>query len=195
MLNYDELPDEQLVQFALEKEDHFYHLTRRYEPKLLRFIGRTTNVTHEEAEDILQEIFLKVYLNLNGFDATLKFSSWIYRIARNEIINQYHKRKSSSHIVNINENDAANILPELTGQACAHDEFITKENIRLINKALEKLPEKYREVLVLRFLEDKSYEEISDILQKPGGTVAARLNRAKAKFCKIASRQNLGGLI
>ena len=80
------MPDEQLVQLSLNNQDYFYYLMKRYEIKLLRYIKRLTTVSPEEAKDIIQEIFIKVYRNLNGFNPKLKFSSWIYRIAHNEII-------------------------------------------------------------------------------------------------------------
>ena len=89
----EQMTDEALVKHSLQDENAFYFLMKRYEPVLLRYIHRMTQVSHEEAEDLLQEIFIKIYRNLNGFDTNLKFSTWVYRIPHNEIISQYRKKK------------------------------------------------------------------------------------------------------
>ena len=85
MDKHENLSDLQLVKLSLKDHQNFRYLVERYEPLLLRYMRRIANVSKEEAEDLLQEIFIKVYKNLNGFDQKLKFSSWIYRIAHNEI--------------------------------------------------------------------------------------------------------------
>ena len=195
--SYENMSDEQLVQVSLENQDCFYYLMKRYEPKMLRYIKRLTNISQEESADILQEIFIKVYRNLNGFNQKLKFSSWIYRIAHNEIINQYHKRKSYSAMINLNiKDDDVNNMAELVCDTFdVQDDYISRENTEKVREALKELPDKYREILILRFLEDKSYDEISHILRKPAGTVATLINRAKSKFTKIAKHHQLESLI
>ena len=195
--SYENMSDEQLVQASLENQDCFYYLMKRYEPRILRYSKRITNVSEEESADILQEIFIKVYRNLNGFNQKLKFSSWIYRIAHNEIINQYHKKKSYSAMISLNiEDDDVNNMARLVRDTFdVQDDYIGRENIEKVRKALKELPDKYREILVLRFFEDKSYDEISHILRKPAGTVATLINRAKSKFRKIAEHHKLESLI
>ncbi len=185
------MPDEQLVQLSLNNQDYFYYLMKRYEIKLLRYIKRLTTVSQEEAKDIIQEIFIKVYRNLNGFNPKLKFSSWIYRIAHNEIINQYRKTKLCSSIIPLNIEDEANLIDAINDSIEIDGAYENLETAERVRKALSELPDKYREILVLRYLEDKSYEEISDILRKPPGTVATQINRAKASFKKIAWRHQL----
>ena len=191
------MSDEQLVQLSLKDQDSFYYLIERYEPKILRYIKRITNISPEESEDLLQEIFIKVYRNLNRFNRKLKFSSWVYRIAHNEIINQYRKKKSySATIDSFAENDDTDYLSGFIGEALDIDnDYISRENAEKVRAALAKLPDKYREVLILRYFEDQSYKEISDILRKPAGTVATLINRAKSKFRKIAQQHQLENLI
>ncbi len=191
------MSDEQLVQLSLKDQDSFYYLIERYEPKILRYIKRITNISPEESEDLLQEIFIKVYRNLNRFNRKLKFSSWVYRIAHNEIINQYRKKKSySATIDSFAENDDTDYLSGFIGEALDIDnDYISRENAEKVRAALAKLPDKYREVLILRYFEDQSYREISDILRKPAGTVATLINRAKSKFRKIAQQHQLENLI
>ncbi len=191
MNKYENIPDEQLVQLSLKDQDCFYYLMKRYETKILRYINRLTNVSHEEAEDILQEIFIKAYQNLNGFNQKLKFSSWIYRIAHNEIINQYRKNKLRLAVIPLNIEDKANLIDSISDKTETNGEYESLENAEKIREALAMLPDKYREILVLRYLEDKSYNEISDILRKPPGTVATQINRAKASFKKIVRRYKL----
>ena len=194
--SYEEISDEELVQLSLEDQNCFYYLMKRYELKIFRYIKRISNVSQEESEDILQEIFIKVYRTLNGFNQKLKFSNWIYRIAHNEIINQYGKRKSYSAIITSNIEDEAGHLSELLCDALDIDGiYISRENAKKVRVALAELPVKYREVLILRYLEDRSYNEISDILRKPPGTVATLINRAKLNFKKVAMRHQLESLI
>jgi len=190
------LPDEELVRRSLENRELFYYLIKRYELRLLKYIKRITNVTHEEAEDLLQEIFIKVYRHLNGFDQKLKFSSWVYRIAHNEVINFAKKKKSGAAFTCLNDEDAEETgLENLAGKDDVHGNYVFMESRERVWRALMELPIKYREVLVLKFFENKSYREMSDILRKPEGTVATLVNRAKKKFGKIARKYQLEGIL
>jgi RNA polymerase sigma-70 factor (ECF subfamily) len=174
--------DEELVQLTLRNKDNFTFLIKRYEKKLLSYLHRISNVNSDELEDILQETFIKAYYNLNDFDQSLKFSSWIYRIAHNEAINNFRKNKARphGHLVDLEDRylerfkSNIDILQEINAQD------LKKE----INATLSRLELKYKEVLVLKFLEEKSYEEISDILKKPLGTVGTLISRAKKQFKK-----------
>ena len=190
---YENKSDLELVQLSLENKENFYYLMKRYEGKISQYIRRLTNVSREESEDILQDIFIKVYRNLNGFNQNFKFSSWIYRIAHNEIINHYHKNKSRLKMVSLNldKNDVHNLDKFIRDTDEVYTHLAAHENADIIRKVLAKLPNKYREVLILRYLEEKKYDEISDILCKPPGTVATLINRAKSKFKKMAKHHNL----
>jgi RNA polymerase sigma-70 factor (ECF subfamily) len=184
-----EKTDEELVAQTLENRDVFTYLINRYENKLYNYIRRITNIPPDEAEDVLQDIFIKVFRNLNDFDQDLKFSSWIYRIAHNQVISNFRKRKvrPENYSVELSEGLIQTLAGNLDIEKEA-DQKILKENVA---KGLEKLDKKYREVLVLRFLEEKSYKEISDILRKPKGTVATLINKAKKEFLKQYKKQNI----
>ena len=189
----ENISDLKLVQLSLEDKENFYYLMKRYESKMLRYIKRLTDVSPEEAEDILQDIFIKLYRNLNGFNPHLKFSSWIYRIAHNEIINHYYKNKSrlqTTHM-NLDCDDVQYSNETIRNGDEIFIQLILHETAACIRKVLATLPQKYREVLILRYLEEKKYDEIGDILRKPSGTVATLLNRAKSRFKKAALRLNL----
>lgn len=181
--------DEDLVNLTLENQEFYLYLMERYEKKLKRYAKRISGLDEKDIEDILQNVFIKVYLNLNDFDGDLKFSSWIYRITHNEVISNYRKFYSKIKIVDAAEND------KLLERICSNidiekeiDLSYVKENV---NKILAGMNEKYREVLVLRYLEEKDYKEISDILKKPIGTIATLINRAKTKFQQEAEKKNI----
>lgn len=181
------LSDEELVAKTLVDQEFYYCLVVRYEAPLKRYILRIANLSEMESEDVLQNVFLKAYLNLNDFDETLKFSSWLYRIAHNETISNYRKR-SARHLDEIVSTDDRLEL-------ASHESLDTELDLKLSNEQLHKvlnaMAEKYREVLVLKFLEEKDYAEISDILQKPMGTVATLINRAKKQFKEIANKDGI----
>jgi len=197
MINWLKKSDEKLAVQAIDDQDALYQLMKRYEQKLLRYIRRMTKVSEAGAEDILQEVFIKMYRNLNGFNANLKFSSWIYRITHNEIISQHRKKQARAKTVSIDgdENGQKNLAHLIKDTIDLEKEMITKEIIKKVREVIEVLPDKYREVLILRYLEDKDYSEISDILQKPTGTIATLLNRAKEQFKKTAIQYKLDTLI
>lgn len=183
------LSDVELVKLSLANQDNFVYLVDRYKGKLTSYIKRLTNANNEDAEDILQEVFIKVYLNLNDFNKDLKFSSWIYRITHNQVISGHRKLKArpEGYAVNLDDQLAKNLFAEIDikGQV---DNKILKGNI---NRVLVELDVKYRDVLVLKFLEEKSYQEISDILKKPLGTIASLMNKAKQEFKREFAHQNL----
>ena len=185
------MTDEALAGSSLRHEDAFYYLMKRYEPVLLRYIHRMTQVSREESEDLLQDIFIKVFRNLNGFDTNLKFSSWVYRIAHNEIISQYRKKKRDRFTMEPDADDSDILTSFLTDTLNMESEYLDREKTTAVRTALEELSPKYRDILVLRYFEELSYEEISDILRKPPGSVATLLNRAKIKFKKIAGKYHL----
>ncbi|MBT3865285.1 sigma-70 family RNA polymerase sigma factor [Candidatus Peregrinibacteria bacterium] len=181
--------DFQLVKATLEDADNFAHIIAKYEKQLFVYIKRLTNISNDDAEDILQEVFIKIYENLNDFDESLKFSSWIYRIAHNHTISSYRKNKKSSQDISLEDNEI--IYDKLASELNLHEETDKKLLAAKVKKLLLKLDEKYREVLILKYLEDKDYTEISNILKKPMGTIATLMNRAKAVFRKTITENNI----
>ncbi len=184
-----QLSDTELVKLTLANQDNFVYLVDRYKGKLSSYVKRLTNANNEDAEDILQEVFIKVYLNLNDFNKDLKFSSWIYRITHNQVISGHRKLKArpEGYAVNLDDQLAKNLAAEIDMKGQVDDKILQAT----INLVLDKLEPRYREVLVLKFLEEKSYQEISDILKKPLGTVASLMNKAKQEFKLEFERQNL----
>ena len=173
--------DEELVKMTLADKNHFGFLVDRYEAKLRRYISRLGVRDADDQLDVLQEIFLKVYRNLNGFDTGLQFSSWIYRISHNEAVSWYRKRnvRPEGHLIA----DSEELISFLTAKEDTADvTFDRGVNIDVVNDALLNIDERYRQVLILRFFEHKEYEEISDILQIPVGSVGTLLHRGKKQL-------------
>ena len=185
----DQISDEELVTKALNDLEVFGEIVERYQQRLKFYILRISHFSDLEAEELLQESFIKAWKNLNDFDQSLKFSSWIYRITHNEVISAFRKYKSRGL-------DQETILePELFENIPLELDFVSdfdkNLNTTKIQKILSELSVEFREVLVLKYFEDKSYTEMSDILKKPEGTVATLLNRAKKAFKKTMKRQNI----
>lgn len=179
-----ELSDQEIITLARKDIEYFACLYERYEKRMIRYIIKISGFSIEETEDILQDSFLKIWKNLNEYDDELKFTSWIYRIVHNETIS--HWRKKKSHVEHKNAlpiPDVENIYSSIEEKEADTDQR------KKINNVINQLKKDYREVLVLKFLENLSYEEISDILKIPEGTVATRINRAKKAFRLIAGEK------
>jgi RNA polymerase sigma-70 factor (ECF subfamily) len=174
--------DEEIVRLTLLDQEFFLHIIKRYKDKLFRYVRRISNLDDEAAEDVLQEVFIKVYQNLNDFDDSLKFSSWIYRITHNQVISNFRKLKARPQKAGFDLDDdmIKNISSELDLVAELDARILAEQ----IGEVLSRLDVKYKEALVLKFLEEKSYNEISDIMRKPIGTVGSIINRAKKDFKK-----------
>ena len=179
MADNRETEDLKLVKESLSDPDAYTNLVKKYEKQVIGYIIRISGVIYEEAEDIAQEIFLKAYTNLNNFDQTKKFSSWLFSIAHNETISHWRKNKKKLDVINIEEDQLEILLSENFDIGEKIDNKILRVKIK---KGLAKIDIKYREVIELKYLNDYSYEEISDIIKKPVNTVGTLLNRAKKKL-------------
>jgi RNA polymerase sigma-70 factor, ECF subfamily len=174
--------DSEIVKKCLKDSSHFEELIKRYEKKLMRYILRISDVGSETAMDILQEVFIKVYENLNDFDDQFLFSSWIYRITHNCVMSHFKKTKNRPFVMSINDDTVDDLINLIPGELNIPEEMDKKQLCRSVRVAVMELPGKYREVLVLHYLEDKSYKEISDILKKSINSVSVLINRAKQKL-------------
>lgn len=191
-LEYEKYTDEEIVKLVIENDDNFSEIVRRYQNKLLFYILRITNVDEETAEDILQDIFLKVYININSFNTSLSFSSWIYRITHNYVIDNYRKMKWKTDTLNIEDDTLISLLIDPISITHELDKKLLWEKIHEILNLMEF---KYREVLILYFLEDMKYRDISDIIKKPINSVSTLLNRAKKQFKSLAEQNNIHNFI
>jgi len=183
---YKGYTDEQLIaEFQKEKVEAFNEIVFRYKDKLINFLFRYTG-SREEAEDLAQDTFLKLYKSKHLYKEIAKFSTWFYTIAINIAKTNLRKKKNYSSI-SISDFDPDNekdfdlkadvLSPEETAQAGIENEYI--------QQAINSLDEKFKEVIVLRDIEDMDYEEIAKIMDLPLGTVKSRINRGREKLKEL----------
>lgn len=182
-----QLSDRDIVEKSLVDIEYFSCLYNRYEPRLLRYVKRIALVNNEQAQDILQDAFIKIWRNLNDFDQSLKLSSWIYRIVHNETISYWRKQKSFGKDKEVKLD--ASLFENKPGNIDTNKDNERKD--MLTHEVLELLPLNFKTILVLKFMEDMNYHEISDVLKIPEGTVATWINRAKKLFMKVASDKHI----
>ncbi len=171
----DTQSDEHLVKRALENAEHYVDIVERYEMRLRRFLSRIAFSDPEEIEDVLQETFIRAWRNLRSFDSSFPFSAWIYRIARNTAISRYRRDRKHTESAALDGGEIMRI-------ADATDVHTTTRNNELaesIEHAFSGLPDTLRETVYLALVDGYSYDEISDIMQCPPGTVATHIHRAK----------------
>ncbi|MBP6976015.1 RNA polymerase sigma factor [Candidatus Dojkabacteria bacterium] len=177
------LSDKEIVNMTIKDFNSYRYIIDRYEKRLLRYIQRILYISKEDAEDILQEVFIKAYKNINGYDSKYSFSSWIYRIAHNEAISFLRKQKRS-----IESSNDMDIFDTLSSDESIEDNFLVELRKKEVRKILKMLEPKYREPLILRYFEDMEYNEISDILHISIGNVSSLINRGKKKFKVLVQR-------
>jgi RNA polymerase sigma-70 factor (ECF subfamily) len=170
------------------EERAFQELVERYQTRLLNFIFRTIG-DRERAEDLVQEVFIRVYRHIQRFDRSKKFSTWVYTIASNLAKNELRNRSRNPLVLfqTIKSNWEDEDMPLQFEDATSRpDDLYRKRHLReLVEQSVAKLPEHHRQVFVLRELEGKSYEEIAEITDCNLGTVKSRLNRARTAFASI----------
>jgi len=183
------LDDAQVVQAFLDgRQRAFDELVARYQVRLLNFVYRTVG-DRERAEDLVQEVFIRIYRHLHRFDQTKKFSTWAYTIASNLAKNELRNRSRNPLVLfqTIKRNWEADHRPlQFEDSSSRPDDLFYKRHLReLVEQSVSQLPEHHRVVFVLRELEGKTYEEIADITGCNLGTVKSRLNRARNNFAAI----------
>lgn len=133
----------------------------------------------DEAEDLAQDVFVKVYFGLPGFNCDSLFSTWLYRITANSCLNHKKKQKLRDQIVE-GSNDGESVFPDSSSNP--HTILEKKELKVFLEKAIQALPREQRLLLILRDIEGLSYEEIADSLVLELGTVKSRLHRARLQI-------------
>ncbi|KND47681.1 MAG: RNA polymerase sigma-70 factor, ECF subfamily [Parcubacteria bacterium C7867-006] len=185
--NTESLSDEELAGLVQKGDtDKFGVLMERYQAKLFRY-GKKFLYDSDNIEDVVQDVFIKTYQNINSFDVNQRFSPWIYRIAHNTYVNAI--KKSSVGPMYLFDFDA------LVSHTVVDDPIVREKEQRemkdVVDKGLSLIEPKYREILVLYFIEELSYKEISDILHIPIGTVGVRIMRAKEILRDAMEKTNI----
>lgn len=163
--------------------ESFGILVTRYEAKMERYARKFLSRS-DDISDVVQEVFIKAYVNIQSFDSTRKFSSWLYRIAHNEYVNTL-KKKSHSPLYLF---DFDTLLPHLFSSDVTDRSSNERDMKNMLNQCLDKLDSKYREPLILYYFEEMNYQEIAEVLHIPISTVGVRLNRGKLMLQKICEQ-------
>ena len=170
--------DRRLVELSLAGDDMaFEYLFNRYGDAIRRlFLQRSTSV--EDTEDLLQETFIKVYVNLHRYSADYTFGQWVYTIARNTHIDFERRRQED---LSIDEKFSA----PAASTPSPEESLISMQQRTQIEHYIECLPPQYRQLFKMRFLEDYSYDEIAEKLHLPMGTVKTQIHRARERMCTL----------
>lgn len=176
------LADEDLMQEIVQgSEEAFAALVTRYQNRIVNVVSRLIN-DRDRAQEIAQETFLRVFIHRERYRPSGKFSTWLYTIAMNLAKNEIRRRVRARGVVSLDK------LMEVAGDSGGYiadpapgpDRLYRRRDVEAkVTTAVEKLPGKFREVIVLRDIQQLSYEEIGEVLRIPGGTVRSRINRAR----------------
>lgn len=180
------LEDDVLVKKAIGGNENAYaKLVDKYERALYFHILKMIK-NREQVEDLVQETFVKAFDNLNTYSTNFAFSTWLYRIATNHTIDYLRKKKlktlSIDEPMKTKDGEMEMQLPDES--ASTDRNIIRKQRQKIVRNAISDLPEKYRKVIELRHMEEKSYQEIADVLDLPLGTVKAHIFRARELLYK-----------
>jgi len=179
----EKLSDHDLIEATKQGDEAaFAEIVRRYRSPITNYLYRFLN-DYEEAVDLAQETFVRVYFAINRYHTDFAFSTYIYRIATNLAISEIRKRKrrrlvSLTGLFQFDNEDAKDFQPA-DEKPLAVDDLIEDEQSATIARAIAALPEKYRAPIVLRDVEGKTYEEVAQILQLGLGTTKSRISRAR----------------
>jgi len=184
-MNQFELTDEELIaKFQDGDVGAYTQLVNRYKDRLFNFIYRFV-YDIDKAEDILQDTFLKLYTHKNSYREIAKFSTWLYTIAGNLAKTELRKlkRRKTYSVSDLSRNDQEFVIKSPDGSTELEAEAINIE--KNIQKALNQLPKDFKTIIILRDIQELSYEDISRIVNVPIGTVKSRINRGRLKLQKL----------
>lgn len=169
----------------------FERIIDKYEIKLFSYISKITNKEVQEIENILQEIFLKVFYKINQYNQKYCFSTWLYKITYNYTIDYYKKHKKEEENIiffsknNEEDQDNTKLIEGIIDSDANILDNINKKEFKVeLNKILNKLSKQKKEIIILKFFENLSYDEISDILEIPPWTIWTIINRTKKDLKK-----------
>ncbi|MEI5909334.1 RNA polymerase sigma factor SigW [Bacillus spongiae] len=181
----DALVNKRIKQVMKGDQNAFAEIVELYKDKVFQICFRMLGNRHE-AEDMAQEAFVKAYMNIHTFQQHRKFSTWLFRIATNLCIDRIRKKKPDYYLdAEVTGTEGLTMYSQLsTGEPLPEEEVESMELQEVIQKAISKLPEKYRSVIVLKYIEELPLKEISEILDMPLGTVKTRIHRGREALRK-----------
>ena len=179
--------DSELINKAKNGDAKAYEgLLKKYKNSVYNLVYRMVRDV-QEAEDLTQEAFIKAFNSLASFNEEYAFSTWLYKIATNNCIDFFRKRKLQTYSldkpIQYKDSEIQHEIPD--PDLNPEKSILARERSSMIQEAIETLPEKYYTAIVLRHNDEKSYEEIAEILELPLGTVKARIFRAREMLNKV----------
>ncbi len=182
--------DAELIERCLRRDNTAWdQIVARFRRKIFHIAYKFTG-KHDEAEDLSQEIFLKVFRSLDKFHRDADFSTWLSSVARNYCIDHYRASKREKEVL-VEDLVAFDLAPAASGNP--HRALEQRDRQSFVRKGLELLPEKLREAVILRDLQGLSYQEMADRLHLPEGTVKSRINRGREELARLLLRAQQPG--
>jgi RNA polymerase sigma-70 factor (ECF subfamily) len=182
-------PTEALIRRCLRGDQTAWELiVRQYRRKVFntayKFVGR-----HDQAEDLTQDIFLKIFKSLDTFDSRANFQTWLISVSRNLCIDHYRRVRKERET--IDRDVDANELSPVSREPSPMSGLERRDRVSLLRHAMAKLPDTLRTAVLMRDIQEMSYQEIADALHLPEGTVKSRINRGRTELARHVKR--LGG--
>lgn len=181
----DEFVKSRIKQVRKGDQNAFGEIVELYKDKVFQLCFRMLGNSHE-AEDISQEAFMRAYINIERYNIDRKFSTWLYRIATNLCIDRIRKKKPDYYLdAEVAGTEGLTLYSQIPASQLAPDEEVSKIELQeIIQNEILKLPEKYRAVIVLKYIEELPLLEISKILDLPIGTIKTRIHRGREALRK-----------
>jgi RNA polymerase sigma-70 factor (ECF subfamily) len=177
--------DAELIELCLRKDNSAWdQVVARFRRKIFHIAYKFTG-KHDEAEDLTQEIFFKVFKSLDKFNRDADFSTWLSSVARNYCIDHYRAGKREREVL-VEDLVAFDLAPASSGNP--HRALEDQDRRSFLRRGLDLLPNKLREAVVLRDLQGLSYQEMADRLDLPEGTVKSRINRGREELSRLLLR-------
>ena len=181
----DALVNKRIKQVLKGDQNAYADIVNLYQHKLYQICYRMLG-NKQEAEDIAQEAFVRAYINLHSYDQKRKFSTWLYRIATNLCIDRIRKKKPDYYLdAEVAGTDGLDMYSQIAANERLPEDVVTDMELQeRIQYEISRLPDKYRSVIVLKYIEELSLQEISEILDMPLGTVKTRIHRGREALRK-----------
>ena len=181
----DALVNKRIKQVLKGDQNAYADIVNLYQHKLYQVCYRMLG-NKQEAEDIAQEAFIRAYINLHSYDQKRKFSTWLYRIATNLCIDRIRKKKPDYYLdAEVAGTEGLDMYSQIAADEKLPEEAVEQMELQdRIQYEISRLPDKYRSVIVLKYIEELSLQEISEILDMPLGTVKTRIHRGREALRK-----------
>ena len=187
---YGSLTDQELVVMAQEHDaSAFEQLFMRYKKDLFQLYMQRTGNHQSDTSDILQETFIKVFLNLHRYNPEYPFGQWLHAIARNTFIDFTRKRKDNVLSIDSQNWSSPHLNPP-ANTANPEEKMMQRQTGKELDRILDGMPPRYKQMITMRFIQEYSYEEIAEKLDMPLGTVKTQIHRAREKFYQLISNND-----